>query len=307
MALTLRASHMDVSNTVDVTAPEEVGRELRSLLNRRYPDYDYSVIDILIDDFARLYRGQYPGFRACDLKYHDMQHVLDVTLAMARLMEGHEMSHPAEEKLGPERQLIGLTCALFHDSGYIRRDRDTRNSNGAAYTRTHVSRSARFMSEYLPTVGLGHIALDCQRLVHFTGYEVEPDSIVVDSAQERILGNLLGTADLIAQMADSNYLQKCHDYLYHELEAGGMAGENGERSSTGVVYQSPRHLLESTPNFIREAIYVRLDGYFKGVYQYAAKYFGGPNLYMAAIAENSHKLEGLLGHSQEEPVYSNPA
>ncbi|MEH6592963.1 MAG: hypothetical protein V7746_22025 [Halioglobus sp.] len=298
---------MDVSNTVDVTAPEAVGKELRSVLNKRYPDYDYSVIDILVDDFARLYRGEYPGFRACDLKYHDMQHVLDVTLAMVRLMEGHEMSHPAEEKLGPERLLIGVACALFHDSGYIRRDRDTRNSNGAAYTRTHVSRSARFMSEYLPTVGLGHVAVECQRLVHFTGYEIEPGSIVVDSAQERILGNLLGTADLIAQMADSNYLQKCHDYLYGELEAGGMAGERGEHSSTGVVYKSPRHLLESTPNFIREATYVRLDGYFKSVYQYAAKYFGGPNLYMEAIAANNRELERLLCHPQDELGYLNPA
>lgn len=294
MNLAARASHMDVSNAVDVTDPAAVGQVVRDLLGARYPEIDLGLIDTLIIDFARLYRGQFPGFRACDLNYHDLQHVLDVTLAMARLMEGYEMSHAPDQQLGPQMALIGIACALFHDSGYIRRTRDTRHRNGAAYTRTHVSRGARFLAEYLPTVGLGHIVPVCQRLVHFTGYELNPQEIESDSRQERLLGTLLGTADLIAQMADVEYLRKCHDYLYEEFEAGGMAGGNGDYSNTGIIYQSPQHLLESTPNFIREAITVRLDGYFDGVYRYAGTYFGGPNLYMTAIAENGAKLQEQL-------------
>lgn len=294
MNLAARASHMDVSNAVDVTDPTAVGVIVRDMLGARYPDIDLGLIDTLITDFARLYRGQFPGFRACDLNYHDLQHVLDVTLAMARLIEGYEMSHGPDQQLGSHMALIGIACALYHDSGYIRRTRDTKHQNGGAYTKTHVSRGARFMAEYLPTVGLGHIAPVCQRLVHFTGYELNPQEIESDSREERVLGTLLGTADLIAQMADVEYLRKCHDYLYAEFEAGGMAGENGDYSSTGIVYQSPQHLLESTPNFIREAITVRLDGYFNGVYRYAGTYFGGPNLYMKAIADNSAKLQELL-------------
>ncbi|MEH6568016.1 MAG: hypothetical protein V7709_02995 [Halioglobus sp.] len=294
MNLAVRASHMDVSNAVDVTDPSAVGQIVRDLLGSRYPDIDLEIIDTLVIDFARLYRGQFPGFRACDLNYHDLQHVLDVTLAMARLMEGYEMSHAPDQQLGAEMALIGIACALFHDSGYIRRTHDTRHRNGAAYTRTHVSRGARFLAEYLPTVGLGHIVPVCQRLVHFTGYELNPQEIESDSREERLLGTLLGTADLIAQMADAEYLRKCHDYLYAEFEAGGMAGGNGNYSSTGIIYQSPQHLLESTPNFIREAITVRLDGYFDGVYRYAGTFFGGPNLYMNAIADNSTKLQERL-------------
>jgi hypothetical protein len=294
VTLSPRSIHMDVSNTVDVTDPQAVGRVVCGILQARYPTFDFAVVDVLVRDFARLYRGQFPGFKACDLKYHDLQHVLDVTLAMARLMEGHSLSHPVAERIGPPMAIMGIACALFHDSGYILRKHDTRHSNGAAYTRKHVSRSARFMAQYLPTIDLGHVVPACQRLVHFTGYELKPDAINTVSEQERLLGTLLGTADLIAQMADVDYLRKCHDYLYAEFEAGGMAGPTGELSTSGVVYQSPEHLLESTSNFIREAITVRLDGYFNGAYHYAGKYFGGTNLYMEAIADNSLRLESIL-------------
>lgn len=301
-----RASHMDVSNTVDVTDPRAVGEAVRTLLETRYPGFDFALVDVLITDFARLYTGDFPGFKACDLKYHDLQHVLDVTVAMARLIEGHEMSHSSQEQLGPEMALKGIACSLFHDSGYIRRKRDTRHSSGAAYTRTHVSRGARFMSEYFPTIGLAHIVPACERLIHFTGYELNPDEIVSETESERVLGTLLGTADLIAQMADTDYLRKCRDYLYEEFEAGGIAGDGGEFSSSGIVYQSPQHLLESTPNFIHEAITVRLDGYFKGVYRYASEYFGGANLYMDAIAKNSAQLEKLLLEGQLELAHPAP-
>ena len=36
-------------------------------------------------------KAKYPGYRACDTEYHNLQHTLDVTLAMARLMDGYEV------------------------------------------------------------------------------------------------------------------------------------------------------------------------------------------------------------------------
>ena len=49
----------------------------------------------------------------------------------------------------------------------------------------------------------------CTRVVHFTGYEMDPADIEVANSRERRLGELLGTADLIAQMADVDYARKC--------------------------------------------------------------------------------------------------
>jgi len=285
---------MDVSNSVDVSDPVAVTGAVRSILENRYPGFDFSLIDVLVGDFNRLYEGRFPGFRACDIKYHDAQHVLDVTLAMARLLDGHDRSHTHSDQLGPELALAGIATALFHDSGYIRRTRDSRNKNGAAYTRVHVSRGARFIADYLPQVGLQHMVGVCTRIVHFTGYEIDPQRLLVAGEREHRLGSLLGTADLIAQMADVDYVRKCREHLYEEFEAGGMAGEYGDFTHTGTIYRSPEHLLQSTPNFIRTAIEVRLDGHFDSVHRFAAEHFDGCHLYMDAIQHNCDSLEAIL-------------
>ena len=294
MPMSQRANHMDVSNTVDVTDSCAVIAALRSILDSRYPEFDFAPVNIMVEDFTRLYQGEYPGYEACDVSYHNIQHVLDVTLAMARLIDGYESVTAEQERLGPELALTGIACAVFHDSGYIRRSADTKHKNGAAYTRIHVSRSARFMAEYLPTIGHASLVPLCTRIVHFTGYEVDPCNIEVHSAQEYSLGSLLGTADLIAQMADKAYLQKCHDFLYTEFLAGGIAGDTGLEGYAAPVYKSAEHLLALTPNFIRMAMDVRLDGYFNSAYRYTAEFFGGPNLYMDAIELNRQQLERLL-------------
>lgn len=291
--------HMDVSNTIDVTDARAVASAVSDILSARYGEAaELEYIGQLVQDFARLYAGEYPGFHGCEIKYHDAQHVLDVTLAMARLIDGHEESQIQNEELGmqlgSQLALAGIACALFHDAGYIRRIHDSRNKNGAAYTRTHVSRSARFLLEYLPEVGLGHLAQLCARLVQFTGYQVRIAEIAVKSEAERRLGQILGTADLIAQMADRDYPRKCGEHLYEEFEIGGMAGESGRHSHTGIVYQSPEHLLAATPEFMRSTIEDRLKGEFNSAFRYAEAHFQGANLYMEAIERNSTALQSLI-------------
>ena len=289
-----RPACMDVSNTVDVSAPAAVKEAVGSLLSRTYHGLDRAVLDALFDDVERLYTGHYPGFRACDIHYHNLQHVLDVTLAMARLLDGHARRQGKRGRLSQDMVLAGMATALFHDSGYIRRTRDTRNNNGAVYTRVHVSRGARFLADYLPLVGLSRLSGTCTRIIHFTGYEKSPDDIAVRGEHELLLGRLLGTADLIAQMADIGYARKCREHLYEEFVQGGMAGSRGDWTHTGTIYRSPEQLLRMTPSFIRSAIEDRLDGHFGGVHGYAADHFGGAHLYMDAIRDNCRRLEAML-------------
>ncbi|CAA0123917.1 Uncharacterised protein [Halioglobus japonicus] len=298
MGILERAGHMDVSNTVDVSDTASVASTVTSILAACYPGVDLAPLAVLFYDFDRLYTGTYPGYRACDVRYHNAQHVLDVTLAMARLLDGHDRSRAPEEALGPERAMIGIAAALFHDSGYIRKSRDSRHKNGAAYTKIHVSRGIRFVTDYLPTVGLGHMVEPCARIMHFTGYEVDLADVPVANEREHMLGKLLGTADLIAQMADLEYVQKCREYLYEEFAAGGLAGEASEDGYKGIMYRSPEQLLDQTPEFMRNAIEVRLNGHFNGVHRYAANHFGGDHLYMDAIQENCRDLVAMLERGQ---------
>lgn len=289
----------DVSGHIDVTDPQAVCDAVMEIFKNRYPGEDFSIIQQLYSDFAALYRGDFPGYLACDTSYHDMQHVLDVSLAMARLTDGYDANHSEQERLGPQLAVTGLVVALFHDSGYIRREGDTEHQNGAEYTKTHVSRSADFMADYLPTIGLQDRVPLTNKLVHFTGYEFNPDQIEVDDPKHRIVGSLAGTADVIAQMADPAYLEKCRDRLFPEFELGGIARQQLPDGTEQVVYASAEDLLLKTPSFIKDTITLRLDGYFLGLYKNVEAHFGGRNLYMEALEGNCQHLESIIAKNDQ--------
>ncbi len=287
---------MDVSGKIDVTDPRSVSAAVLAIFQQRYPGHDFSIVQRLYEDFAALYRGELTGFHACDTRYHDIQHVLDVSLAMARLLDGYEANCQGQpdRALGAELAIIGMIVALFHDSGYIRRANETDIKHGAEYTKIHVSRSAQFMAEYLPLIDRADIIELTGKLVHFTGYEFSPEQIDIDDSRLRVLGGLVGTADVIAQMADPAYLEKCRDRLYPEFEMGGIARQTLADGSEKVIYKSAEDLLVKTPQFIKSTITDRLDGHFAGLYQHVAAHFGGRNLYMDALENNCRHLEALL-------------
>ncbi len=189
---------------------------------------------------------------------------------------------------------MGIVTALFHDAGYIRQIDDTQHRNGAEFTRTHVGRSAQFLSKYLPTIGMAEWVPVATQIVHFTGYELPFDQIRLDEARDRKVGHLLGTADMIAQMSDRCYLEKCRDRLYPEFVLGGVALSSSEEGGLKVVYGSGLDILRHTPEFAEETMRTRLDGEFGGAYRYVEPLFGGRNPYMEAIDRNLEYLEQVL-------------
>ena len=289
-----RRSDYDVTNTIQVSDPAAVHRAVAGILSDLYPEHDFASLGRAYDDLVRLFRGEYPGFRGCETWYHDLQHTLDVTLALARLIDGHDRSEPRAEHIGAERAEIAIIVGLFHDSGYMRRSGDSRHLHGAEYTRTHVTRSARFLAEYLPLLGHARHVPMVARLVHFTGYEVPLDRIVVEDPLWRRAGHLLGTADLIAQMADRCYLEKCRDRLYKEFLLGGVARHPTPDGPDIVTYSSPRDLLLKTPGFCASTKQVRLDSAFGSVYRYASVHFDGPNHYMESIDASLAHLDRVI-------------
>jgi hypothetical protein len=292
MAMSLYGNNLDVSNSVDVTSPAAVNREIGRIYTQLYPGASTEAIDRAFGDLDLLYRGAYPGYHSCDTPYHDIQHVLDVTLAMARLMDGHERTVPQPERLGGALFRLGIVIALFHDAGYVRRLEDTASRNGAELTLTHVSRGARFLSWYLALIGMGELAEAAGALIHFTGYEVPIAQIAVPSPRHARLGCLLGSADIIAQMSDRCYLEKCRDRLYPEFVAGGIARRRLPDGGEAVVYESGEDLVMKTPRFFAAATR-RLDEDLCGSYHYSAHHFGGRDLYLEEIHRNVRFAESF--------------
>jgi hypothetical protein len=210
---------------------------------------------------------------------------------MARLLHGYQRD--GREKLDARMFSLGVVVAMFHDCGYIRNRRDSRHAHGAEYTLTHVSRGARYLRRYLPQLGMADLAPVAARIIHFTGYEIPIPQIRVKAPIHRVLGNLLGTADILGQMADRCYLEKCRDRLYAEFVLGGVALPVSEQGPQ-VKYASGLDLLRQTPEFISEVREKRLERDFQGAYRYLEILYDGRNPYIEAIDRNLDYLRQVL-------------
>ena len=304
-----RRNDYDVTNTVQVSNPTAVRNAVWALFAETYPGAPFDKLWLAFYDFDRLFTGRYPGYLGCDTTYHDMQHTLDMTLALARLVAGYEKSVGRAERLGPDRAQMAIITSLFHDSGYIRHEeRDTDFVNGAEFTMYHVTRSADFLRRYLPELGLAKDAGIASMIVHFTGYEVDLDEIELDDPRDVICGHLLGTADMVAQMADRCYLEKCRDRLYKEFVLGGVAVENAKPGEYMVRYKSGEDLLKKTPLFYQQVMRDRLNLKFNRAYRFVEVLYDGHNPYIEAIRNNITHLVRIISTGnwallRREPPY----
>ena len=296
--MNFRRSDFDVTNRINTTDPACVKLEVLRIYRSIYSRNQALMLSRAFDDMVALYRGHYPGYSRCDTAYHDLQHSLEVTLAMARLLDGYERARADGPELGERLFQLGVICALYHDIGYIRRANDTRHANGAEYTPIHVSRGGRFLREYLPKIGMEDFADVAGAILHFTGYEMPVSRIKVADPIFRLIGSLLGSADIIAQMSDRCYLEKCRDRLYPEFVRGGITVRRTEGGEE-VVFASAEDLLRKTPDFYRNASR-RLDADLGGAYRYAQKHFNGPNLYMDAVQQNIRFVENASSQPRIE-------
>lgn len=283
--MSYRGNDFDVSTRFNTTDAKVVNDEIDRIYLELYPSAPTRLLDTAFQDLTRLYRGEYPGFHPCDTAYHDVQHVLDVTLAMARLIDGYERGRVGSEPFGDALFRLGVITALFHDVGYVRKLDDRTSRNGAEYTLTHVSRGSHFLKEYLPKIGMAEMADIAAELIHFTGYETPVSKIRVPSPIYKLLGSMLGSADIIAQMADRCYLEKCRDRLYPEFVAGGLAVKRTPEGTEQVMFASGEDLVIKTPIFFQGAS-KRLNEDLGASYQYAQKHFGGQNLYLDEVDKN---------------------
>jgi hypothetical protein len=283
MIMAERRNDYDVTNKVKTTEAQDVSLEISRIYQSLYQQDAPRNLKQAFTDLARLYRGENSGYHECDTDYHDIQHVLDVTLGMARLLDGCVRA-TGTATITERLFRFGIITALYHDCGYIRHRKDTKHANGAEYTAVHVSRGARFLEEYMPKIGMADMAQAAARTVHFTGYEVPVDKIKVDP-EYRLIGNLLGSADILAQMADRCYLEKCYDRLYPEFVRGGIARKRKDDGSEEIIFASAADLICKTPRFYQGAT-KRLKQDLGGCYTYAEGHFGGQNIYFDELEKN---------------------
>lgn len=237
-------SSEDLFDRVLLQSPEAIQREVQALLSEMEPAADLSSVRQAAADCLRLYRGEYPGYQRCKTLYHDVNHALAVYLATARLMHG---AFARGQRLPIDLCTFTLINAVFHDAGLIQSVDDTEGT-GAKYTTGHEVRSIRFVKLYLAERELFTDFIDdCAHIIGCTIVGLPPTEISFRSDETRLMGCILGSADLMAQMADRLYLEKLL-YLYREFQEAGMS-----------EFSSELDLLKKTESFYRKVSRQRLQ------------------------------------------------
>jgi len=273
---------------------------VRGMLDRRYAGkYDLALFHQATADVVRAYRGEYPGLLRCDALYHDLRHSLETALTMTRMLDGYAASHPPGGAAGidADHALLGVLLALFHDIGLLRRDAET-HLWGPSLTPIHEERGVEFMQTYLAGTSLAALIGETKLIMATKLVYTIPDNWTM---QERTLASMIATADLISQVSDRCYLEKCRDFLFVEFSAFGLAGKSDS------PFPDSQTLLQKTPAFVEQFLHKRMDEDFMGVRRYLRDHLGGADPWDEAIKRNVSYLKSLLESNELGRLRRNPA
>jgi hypothetical protein len=278
-----------LADLVDTFNPDAVLKEVETVLGMVHADFDLGEMRKVFLDVTALYRGELPGFKECNTGYHDLNHTMDVFLAMARIIHG---AHVEGLVFGKRDVVLSVISALLHDTGYVQSTEDN-NGTGAKYTVVHVKRSIEFMETYLSENGYSlEDRKKCSGLIECTDLSAKIHDISFDTEQIRTLGRMHFASDLMGQMADRLYLEKLH-FLYCEFVEGGI-----------TAYSDERDLLKKTIGFY-EIIDDRIRGELGDIDRYMLNHFRArwsidKDLYREAIDKNIEYLKYILNHYGKE-------
>jgi hypothetical protein len=279
-----------LSSLVQMDSPQAVLDEVQIILDLISPGYSFALVTSVFISTVNLYKGSYPGYRACNTEYHDLHHITDTFLAMARLIHGATVDGEAFT----DRQIaLGLIAALLHDAGYIQEEHD-RKGTGSKYTTSHVQRSMDFLKRHGAEHGLTDEEIAAGRtMILCTDLAVDISTVVFPSANVELLGKMLGAADLMAQMADRTYLEKLL-FLYYEFREAKVGD-----------YESEVDLLRKTIgfyDFIAQRLETTLDATDLFVVSHlASRWDIQANVYQEAIERQRNYLQQILNMPDSDP------
>jgi len=286
---TEREDTVQLSRLIDMEDPHAVFDEVKTIVSMLSSGFDFATLDLAFTDIVRLFKGQYPGYGSCRTQYHDLKHTTDTFLAMARLVHGITLSG---EQLTSEQVTLGLVCALIHDTGYIQKI-DEQQGEITFKNLTDVRRSIAFMDKYKSDHGLSpKVFQHSSVILTCTDLSAKITEIHFPSREIALLGKLLGTADLLGQMADRTYLEKLL-FLFDEFRDGGVMG-----------YKSELDLLRKTRDFYRMSRQ-RLAKDLAGVHEHMRSHFKlrwnlDRDLYMEALERHMSYLMYILKNHEKD-------
>ena len=274
-------------NTRDLAA---VQSEVEAIFSSLYPEAESGFIRRAFASAEEWFGGRFPGYQAIDALYHDLEHTLQGTLCLARLLRGRHFAG-ARPVLSPEMFELGLLAILMHDTGYLKYTGD-REGTGAKYTLTHVRRSGEFARMFMQGQGRpGSDIIAVQNMIRCTGVNADLSDIPFTDELEMMVGFALGTADLLGQMAAADYIEKLPVLYLEFAEAAKFTGSGTPKS---IAFKSAEEMMRSTPGFWQHYVLPKINRDFGGIHRFLNDPMpDGPNFYLEAIQSNLARLSQM--------------
>ncbi len=263
--------------------------EILYLLQQINPQIDRTLIEETHQEIPKFFSGSHPNFKPSNTRYHNLTHTYSVALATIRLFHGlYCEGYTFDQDIIPQ----GIISAYFHDTGLLLTATDPATS-GAKYTINHEERSISFMNHYLSSRGASQSFMDhCASMIKCTSLELNPTELIFDSDDQRLAGYVLGSSDILAQMADRYYLERL-PLLFQEMEVGGVNR-----------YSSAIELMQQTTDFYHHIIVNRLETIFHDLKQAMRTHFRvrwniDHNLYIDNISKNINYVKKIVTECED--------
>ncbi|MCP4135214.1 MAG: HD domain-containing protein [bacterium] len=272
-----------LANLLKDNTSKTVLKEVKKIYTAHYPGKSFKHIESAHMKIIKLFQGKFPGYRACNTEYHDLEHTEEVFLASARLIDGCNLGKIPIEKSMAKNILLG---ALFHDTGYIQKEGENEGT-GAKYTQDHVDRGIVFLEDNYKQFDIStHRIGPVSRIIQSTEFSMDFELIPYLSQEENLAGMILGTADLLGQMANRAYLEKLL-FLYYEFREAQIPGYHTEfdilRKTVGFYQFTKKRLAESFQNI-----------HYQSQYHFRDRFGIDRDLYMEAIDRHLAYLDTII-------------
>ncbi|MGL1932749.1 MAG: HD domain-containing protein [Desulfotalea sp.] len=248
--------------------------------NAELRDFKHSYATVV-----EIFKGKNPYFPANKLPYHDLRHTISVTLATARLLHG---LHTTDCQITEQTLEKGLICALFHDIGLLKTNNVGSNKGLCKFEikSTHEVISSEILKTFVRNDSLSiFIAEECEEIINHTNIQIITNEIIC-SEDAKLLGKVLGTADITAQLAD-RYYTECLSLLFSEME-----------EEESCIFNSLLDMFKRTESFIMQ-IEERLETQFAGIHHKYQDHFRvyqdiDKNLYLESIGRNLDYIKQIV-------------
>jgi hypothetical protein len=271
----------------------------REILEDDSDQQSKSLIRRLIDFTYDLFHGSVPGFQPCDMAFHDFDHTMQATAAVLDLLDVHRRG---KSTLSDRDWEITIAAVLLHDSGYLKLNGD-HDGSGAKYSTIHVGRSCFFAWDLLPRFGFEPDELRLiQNAICATAISAEMRTLDFRSEREWLIGAIVGTGDMLGQMAAEDYPERLAGLYLEFREASRFS--RFERTSF-AVYRNLLDLLCGTEKFLAGYVMPMLDVEWCGIYHLLDRP-DGTNPYIDQIRKNIRRVNVMARQLAEDGIHQTP-